>query len=112
MGRKPAGCSGTNVEEAALREIFGTPGDADAHQKVVIVSSGEGRVGLVVDQIIGNNQTVVKQLSKLHSGLETFSGATILGDGTVALILDTSRLVSYGQAHEEHSRTPDLGRAA
>ena len=71
------------------------------------MSSGEGRVGLVVDQIIGNTQTVIKQLSKLHSGLETFSGATILGDGTVALILDAAHLVSYGQAQEQQ-----LGRAA
>lgn len=94
-----------------LRDLFNTPGEADSHQKVVIISSGEGRAGLVVDQIIGNNQTVIKQLSKLHTDLETFSGATILGDGTVALILDTSRLVSYGQAHEEKYRTTE-GRAA
>jgi two-component system chemotaxis sensor kinase CheA len=60
----------------------------------------------VVDQIIGNTQAVIKQLSKLHSGLETFSGATILGDGAVALILDAGHLVSYGQSHEQ------LGRAA
>ncbi len=90
-----------------LRDVFGTSGEADSHQKVVIVSSGEGRVGLVVDQIIGNTQTVIKQLSKLHSGLETFSGATILGDGAVALILDTAHLVSYGQIHDQQ-----LGRAA
>ncbi len=90
-----------------LRDVFGTTGEADSHQKVVIVSSGEGRVGLVVDQIIGNTQTVIKQLSKLHSGLDTFSGATILGDGTVALILDTAHLVSYGQVQEQQ-----MGRAA
>jgi two-component system chemotaxis sensor kinase CheA len=61
---------------------------------VVIVSSGEARVGLVVDQIIGNTQTVIKQLSKLHSGLDTFSGATILGDGRVSMILDLSAIVT------------------
>jgi two-component system chemotaxis sensor kinase CheA len=94
-----------------LREVFGTTGEADSHQKVVIVSSGEGRVGLVVDQIIGNTQTVIKQLSKLHSGLDTFSGATILGDGAVALILDTAHLVSYGQVHEQQL-AQQLGRAA
>ena len=98
-----AGCDGVTV--------FGTTGEPDGHQKVVIVSSGEGRVGLVVDQIIGNTQTVIKQLSKLHSGLDTFSGATILGDGAVALILDTAHLVSYGQAHEQQL-AQQLGRAA
>jgi len=110
-GRNFLDIRGSLVPFLRLRDLFNTPGDADTHQKVVIISSGEGRAGLVVDQIIGNNQTVIKQLSKLHTDLETFSGATILGDGTVALILDTSRLVSYGQAHEEKYRNTE-GRAA
>ena len=70
------------------------------------------KVGLVVDQIIGNNQTVIKQLSRLHSGVKTFSGATILGDGTVALILDVMHLVAYGQKLEERRRAETLGKAA
>jgi len=106
-GRSFLDIRGSLVPFLRLREVFAASGEPDGHQKVVIVSSSEGRVGLVVDQIIGNTQTVIKQLSKLHSGLETFSGATILGDGTVALILDTSHLVSYGQAQEQQ-----LGRAA
>jgi len=110
-GRNFLDIRGSLVPFLRLRDLFNTPGQADTHQKVVIISSGEGRAGLVVDQIIGNNQTVIKQLSKLHTDLETFSGATILGDGTVALILDTSRLVSYGQAHEEKYRNTE-GRAA
>lgn len=110
-GRNFLDIRGSLVPFLRLRDLFNTPGEPDTHQKVVIISSGEGRAGLVVDQIIGNNQTVIKQLSKLHTGLETFSGATILGDGTVALILDTSRLVSYGQAHEERFRNTE-GRVA
>jgi two-component system chemotaxis sensor kinase CheA len=110
-GRNFLDIRGTLVPFLRLRDLFNTPGEPDTHQKVVIISSGDVRVGLVVDQIIGNNQTVIKQLSKLHSGLETFSGATILGDGAVALILDTSRLVSYGQAHEERFRS-ETGRVA
>ncbi len=104
-GRNFLDIRGSLVPFLRLRDLFNTPGEPDTHQKVVIISSGDVRVGLVVDQIIGNNQTVIKQLSKLHAGLETFSGATILGDGAVALILDTSRLVSFGQAHEESFRT-------
>lgn len=110
-GRNFLDIRGSLVPFLRLRDLFNTPGEPDTHQKVVIISSGEGRAGLVVDQIIGNNQTVIKQLSKLHTDLETFSGATILGDGTVALILDTSRLVSFGQAHEEKYRNTE-GRAA
>lgn len=109
-GRNFLDIRGSLVPFLRLRDMFNTSGEPDSHQKVVIISSGEGRAGLVVDQIIGNNQTVIKQLSKLHTDIETFSGATILGDGTVALILDTSRLVSYGQAHEERFR--DHGKAA
>jgi two-component system chemotaxis sensor kinase CheA len=100
-GRSFLDIRGSLVPFLRLREMFATPGDPDSHQKVVIVSSTEGRVGLVVDQIIGNNQTVIKHLSKLHAGLKWFSGATILGDGTVALILDTAHLVGFGQAQDK-----------
>jgi len=110
-GRNFLDIRGSLVPFIRLRDIFKTAGDPDEHQKVVIVSSGEGRVGLVVDQIIGNNQTVIKHLSKLHAGLNSFSGATILGDGTVALILDTAHLVGFGQSHEGRGKS-EQARAA
>jgi len=103
-GRNFLDIRGSLVPFIRLREVFNTAGEAESHQKVVIVSSGEGRVGLVVDQIIGNNQTVIKQLSKLHSSIKSFSGATILGDGTVALILDTAHLVGIGQTEDRQYR--------
>ncbi|WP_421952082.1 chemotaxis protein CheA [Pelagibacterium sp.] len=96
-GRNFLDIRGSLVPYLRLRNVFGTTTPPEPFQKVVIVSSGDGRVGLVVDQIIGNNQTVIKQLSKLHSSIKSFSGATILGDGTVALILDTAHLVASGQ---------------
>jgi two-component system chemotaxis sensor kinase CheA len=111
-GRNFLDIRGELVPFVRLRETFNTPGEPDSHQKVVIVSSGDGRVGLVVDQIIGNNQTVIKQLSKLHSTLKAFSGATILGDGSVALILDTVHLVGIGHAIEDKFKTEQQGRAA
>ena len=103
-GRNFLDIRGSLVPFLRLREVFGTRAPAEPHQKVVIVSSGEGRVGLVVDQIIGNNQTVIKQLSKLHAPIKSFSGATILGDGTVALILDTAHLVAFGQSYVDQGR--------
>jgi len=87
-----------------LRELFRTTTEPGTHQKVVVVSTGEARVGLVVDQIIGDHQTVIKSLSKLHADVETFSGATILGDGGVALILDVPHLVEAGQRLEKQFR--------
>ena len=87
-----------------LREMFETGTPPELHQKVVVVSTGTERIGLVVEQIIGDHQTVIKSMSKLHSGLPTFSGATILGDGGVALILDVGHLVAKGQQQEAQMR--------
>jgi two-component system chemotaxis sensor kinase CheA len=87
-----------------LRELFRTGTEPDQHQKVVVISTGAERVGLVVDQIIGDHQTVIKSMSKLHHDVVTFSGATILGDGNVALILDVTHLVAVGQHQEAQLR--------
>jgi len=48
---------------------------------------------LLLDQLIGEHQTVIKSLSRLHADIQSFSGATILGDGTLALILDVPALL-------------------
>ncbi|WP_075289504.1 chemotaxis protein CheA [Pararhizobium arenae] len=87
-----------------LRDLFRTGTKPDTHQKVVVISTGTERVGMVVDQIIGDHQTVIKSMSKLHHDVATFSGATILGDGSVALILDVAHLVAAGQQQEAHLR--------
>lgn len=87
-----------------LRDLFRTSTKPDPYQKIVVVSTGSERVGLVVDQIIGDHQTVIKSMSKLHQDVPTFSGATILGDGSVALILDVGHLVAAGQQQEAHMR--------
>ncbi|HEX7853492.1 MAG TPA: chemotaxis protein CheA [Sphingobium sp.] len=87
-----------------LRELFDTGTRPDPHQKVVVIATGGERVGLVVDQIIGSHQTVIKSMSALHRDVTSFSGATILGDGGVALILDVVQLVALGQNREERLR--------
>jgi two-component system, chemotaxis family, sensor kinase CheA len=86
-----------------LRDLFDCATPADPFQKAVIVSSGEQRVGLVVDQVIGDHQTVIKSLSRLHADVAAFSGATILGDGAVALILEVAHLVGHGRLRDEHA---------
>lgn len=87
-----------------LRELFNSRTAPDPYQKIVVISTGSERVGLVVDQIIGDHQTVIKSMSKLHHDVATFSGATILGDGSVALILDVVHLVAAGQQQEAQLR--------
>jgi two-component system, chemotaxis family, sensor kinase CheA len=100
-GRNFLNVRGNLVPFLKLRELLTVPGSPDQHQKTIIISTGETRVGLVADQIIGNHQTVIKSLSKLHSDVTIFSGATILGDGTAALILDVAQLVAAAQAQSE-----------
>lgn len=87
-----------------LRKLFDCAGEPGAAQNVVIVMAGEHRVGIVVDRIVGTNQTVIKQMSKLHAGVRAVSGATILGDGSVALILDVQHLVGMGRVQAEPAK--------
>jgi two-component system chemotaxis sensor kinase CheA len=84
-----------------LRELFRTGTKADYYQKIVVVSTGADRVGLVVDQILGDHQTVIKPLSPFHAQVGSFSGATILGDGSVALILDVGALTAAAARHDQ-----------
>ncbi|MCK1740444.1 chemotaxis protein CheA [Bradyrhizobium sp. 139] len=100
-GRNFLNVRGNLVPFLRLREIMSASGSPDRHQKTIIISTGETRVGLVADQIIGNHQTVIKSLSKLHSDVTIFSGAAILGDGTAALILDVAQLVTLAQSKVE-----------
>jgi two-component system chemotaxis sensor kinase CheA len=64
----------------------------------VVVNGDEGRVGFVVDQVVGDYQTVIKPLGRMFKSADGLSGATILGDGTVALIVDVNRLAASASA--------------
>jgi two-component system chemotaxis sensor kinase CheA len=103
-GRRLLNLRGQLAPFIRLRELFATGTEPDPHQKVVVVSTGQERVGLAVDQILGDHQTVIKPLSGFHADVETFSGATILGDGGVALILDVPHLVAAGQRQDAKLR--------
>jgi two-component system chemotaxis sensor kinase CheA len=100
-GRNFLNIRGALVPFLRLRDSFGVRHPPDLYQKIVIISSGDKRVGLVVDQVLGDHQTVIKSMSKLHADVANFSGATILGDGSVALILDIAQIVAAGQVHEQ-----------
>ncbi len=63
------------------------------HLTVVIVQKGDSQAGLVVDNLIGQQEIVIKSLGKYINGNKLISGATILGDGEVALILDVNTLM-------------------
>ncbi|MDY6269258.1 MAG: chemotaxis protein CheA [Selenomonadaceae bacterium] len=60
---------------------------------VVVVHTGDAKAGIVVDSLIGQQEIVIKTLGSLFTGLKMFSGATVLGDGRVALILDVATMM-------------------
>ncbi len=89
-----------------LRTLFLSETQMPNIEQVVIAEAKDGRVGLGVDRVIGQHQTVIKNLGKAYKDIECISGATILGDGTVALILDVPKLMVLA---EQISRKTALG---
>ena len=86
-----------------LREQFMISGGIPAIQQVAIVNVEGRRVGFAVDSVIGEHQTVIKSLGNFYHNVQGISGATILGDGSVALILDIAKLMKLAE-EEEMSR--------
>jgi two-component system chemotaxis sensor kinase CheA len=84
---------GTPVPFVVLHKHFGLEASASRHQQVVVVRHGNGRAGLVVDELFGESQAVIKPLGPLFRGLPGIAGSTILGSGRVALILDIEGLL-------------------
>jgi len=76
---------------------------------MVVVEQDAMSVGLLVDRVIGIHQTVIKPLSEMYQDNKSFSGATILGDGTVALILNVEHLVTRAEREEEARSRPGAG---
>lgn len=77
----------------SLREHFGIAGDPPEISQVMLAETEYGKIGFLVDRVIGDHQTVIKSLGSLYRHIESISGATILGDGGVALVLDLDKLV-------------------
>jgi two-component system chemotaxis sensor kinase CheA len=71
-----------------LRDFFGEGGRPPRRENVVVVRGESGTAGLVVDELLGESQAVIKPLGELFRGLRAIAGSTILGSGRVALILD------------------------
>jgi two-component system chemotaxis sensor kinase CheA len=102
-----------------LRDVFGEKREENAESlRIILVTGGLERVGLVVDEIGDPSEVVVKPLGSLLSGLKAVTGAAIMGDGRVAYILDMSvvssdtsesRVVTLEQTSQENeSRLPEV----
>jgi two-component system, chemotaxis family, sensor kinase CheA len=97
-GHDFANLRGTVLPFVRLRDVFGTREPASRRQSIVVVKHAGERVGLVVDALLGEFQTVIKPLGKLFRNVDCVSGSSILGNGEVALILDVPSLVQQATA--------------
>jgi len=96
---------GEYVRLVYLHQLFGIPGavgDATKGLVVLVETEEGGRLGLVVDEVLGQQQVVIKSLESNYRRLDGVAAATILGDGRVALILDVAGL----QEMSQHARSP------
>jgi two-component system chemotaxis sensor kinase CheA len=101
---------GELVPIVSLRNLFHANGSLPARQELLLTRHAGQRVGIAVDRLVGRVQAVIQSLGEGLHGLSRFSGATILGDGTVSLILDLSALVSESRTAENSARHRPLGR--
>ena len=100
-GRHLIDVRGMTVPYIRLRERFGISDSSPQQEQVVIISIDGQRVGFAVDGVIGEHQTVIKPLGSLYKGVREVSGATILGDGSVALILDINNMYHDAKTQEK-----------
>lgn len=76
-----------------LRKVFNSNGGKPKRENIIVVSFGGVRAGIVADQLHGESQTVIKPLGTLFEANRAISGATIMGNGNVALIIDVPKLI-------------------
>jgi two-component system chemotaxis sensor kinase CheA len=88
--------------------MFEVEGEQPARENIVVVQYAGQKAGIVVDQLMGEFQTVIKPLSTIFRHLRGIGGSTILGTGEVALILDVQALVQRNARAEER----DIGYTA
>lgn len=91
-GKNIAYIRGELIPYIRLRNEFNIPGERPPIEQIVVTGRNGERIGFVVDTVIGEHQTVIKNLGKFYRNVEGISGATILGDGTVALIVDVPKI--------------------
>jgi two-component system, chemotaxis family, sensor kinase CheA len=92
-GRHLINVRGDIVPYIRLRDHFRVTTALPEFEQVMLVDTEDGCYGLVFDRVLGNCQTMIKSLGRVYRHVQTVSGATILGNGTVALILDPHRMV-------------------
>ena len=109
-GKHIASVRGELIPYIRLSEYFQMEIEPPEREQIMVVETDHGHYGFVVDQVLGDHQTVIKNLGRLYRNVQVVSGATILGNGTVALILDPHRLVQNAIQTLSHKRRSDSRR--
>jgi two-component system chemotaxis sensor kinase CheA len=84
-----------------LREIFNEIGDANK-EHIIQVKYENKKIGLLVDDVVGEFQTVVKPFGRLLKDQDSISGASIMGDGTISMVVDTNKLIHHHWIQKLH----------
>jgi two-component system chemotaxis sensor kinase CheA len=112
-GKHLASVRGEIIPYIRISECLRVRRPQPEREQVMVAETEHGRFGFVVDQVLGNHQTVIKNLGRIYRDVQVVSGATILGDGTVALILDVHRMAQSAIRDSSFDRrTPCSGAAA
>jgi two-component system, chemotaxis family, sensor kinase CheA len=96
----------------SLRRVLSIPGEPPPIERVIITRVDGTEVGLAVDAVIGQQQAVIKSLSRLYKDVRWVSGTTINGDGGISLIVDVPQLVRSAAAHIEAAQSRRTARDA
>ena len=99
-GRNLIKVRGEIVPYVRLRDEFNFDGVCPEIEQVVVANLEGTRIGFVVDHVVGEHQTVIKNLGRMYQEIDGLSGATILGDGRVALVLDLPKLAEKAETRE------------
>jgi two-component system, chemotaxis family, sensor kinase CheA len=91
-GKQLAYVRGQIIPYIRLRDHFGMRSKRPEREQIMIAETDEGRCGFVVDEVLGDHQTVIKTLGAVYRHVQLISGATILGNGKLALILDPHKI--------------------
>ena len=103
QGQNCVNLRGEQVPYIRLREIFSLEPKDHSREKIVVVQFGEKRAGIVVDELHGEIQTVVKPMGPIFQALKGIGGSSLLGTGAVSLILDVQQLIGFA-INREHLR--------
>ena len=91
---------GDLVPYIELKDLFALDGEVNEPEKLVVVKFGNQRAAIVVDQLHGEIQTVVKPLGPIFQSLRGVGGSSLLGNGEIAFILDIPQLIAFAVSHE------------